>query len=164
MTPVVSPAVAAAVAAVAGVAAASSLTRVGPDERAVVAAPGRRRRVLDPGLHLVVPFVAGVESFVVEPHRVELDARSYPTADGERVSPAVCVEAAVTDVLAAHDHPGDPVETTRKAAARSLRNVLRGTPEATLRETPEAVATELHEAVAPAASDVGVRVTDVAVE
>lgn len=105
------------------VAAWQSVVVVEETDRVVLTVRGERRGVLEPGLHLVPPFVSRTRSVDVRTRSRALSELVATTRDDRRVTVDAAVHYRVVDpelAVAREDDPGDALATVGQSALREV--------------------------------------------
>jgi len=147
--------------AVALVTVVQSLEFVDGYETRALTVLGEYRGLLEPGVHLVPPFVSGTRSFDMRAQTLDVAVREATTADGAIANVEATVSFEIEDAEAAF-LAVDDYRTALESAARDA--LAEAAPEATLddlRDEPAELADRLANDLGEAADEWGVRIDGV---
>lgn len=143
---------------------ASAVQYVPDGERRVLTADGEIQRVLEPGVHLVVPLVSTTRAVDVTPQRLTASVRGVPTADGVPVDVAAVVEFQVTDPEAAVERVDDPAGRFLEDVEIVLTEGVGEAPVNELQGDPDGFASDVRTQLSREAGAYGIAVEDASVD
>jgi len=124
---------------------------------------GEYRRLLEPGVHLVPPFVSGTRSFDMRAQTLDVAVREATTADGATASVEATVSFEIEDAEAAFLAVDDYRAALEALAGDALERAASEATREELREERERLADRLAGELGDSAAEWGVRIDGVEV-
>jgi len=134
-----------------------TLEIVQPNEKRVLTVSGEFRRVLDPGIHFVLPLVSTTHAFDVRPQQFDVTIEAA-TADDETVTVDATFEVTVSDPEATYRAVDDYRRAVKNLARTALRSVLETTDSEDALDAADELERRVHERLADDAADAGITV------